>query len=420
MKKISLLSALTFLFLLFMPGTSVSADDGFVECIGAKYIGCETGVVSTQQEFPIFIIELTFSEPVTVKDAGSIWLRYSAENGKNQIKPKDGIAGVTYIDPEIVDGESYSSTIRLRYDGYTSAKTGDVDSEFYLNGYCIVFSEYNNKGTDDGISTEVIHGKNGKPLKHTYTSGEGFDFAVVDFSADIGKHTSDKKCVLKKAIRASDRIFVLEFNEPIKIFEGNTPFFGIRLVDDGGNVVKSGDTYLQYFSGTWEYYDDDTKNVILWIADDGDAVSDILNKEGDYSAPEFSKYHSRFCIEEKPACGYDTHDGTITGVFGTESMSLLKATNISDGKGYDRILRITVTDYGYTLPERYAENSETITTDNDNDQYGNGIIFTTGDSSETNGTDYTLPLIVIISVIVIAGITICIVIIRKKSGEEKA
>lgn len=38
------------------------------------------------------------------------------------------------------------------------------------------------------------------------------------------------------------------------IYEGDTPFFGIRLVDDAGNVMKSGDAYLQYFNGTWEYY----------------------------------------------------------------------------------------------------------------------------------------------------------------------
>lgn len=419
MKKLSLLSAIALIFLLLVPGLPVSADDGFVECIGVKYLGCEPGVVSAQKNFPVFTIELTFSEPVTVIDAGSIWLRYSAENGNNQIKPKDGRAGVTYVDPEIIGGESYSSTIKLRYDGYTSTKAGDVDPEFYINGYCIVFTEYNKQGADDGISTEVIHGKNGKPLKHTYTSGSGFDFTVVDFSADIGKHAGDKKCVLKKVIRASDRIFALEFTEPVKIFEGNTPFFGIRLVDDNGNVVKTGETYLQYYSGTWEYYDDDTKNIILWIADDGDAVSDILNKEGDYSAPELSKYIPRFCIEEKPACGYDTHDGTITGVFGTESMSLLRATNISDGKGYDRIVRITVTDYGYELPERYAE--DTGTKAPDNGQHGDGIIVTSGDTGENNGgSDYTVPLILIISMIVIAGIAACLLIVRKSTGEKKA
>ena len=418
MKKISLLSAIALIFLLLAPGLQVSADDGFVECIGVKYIGCETGVVSAQQNFPVFTVELTFSEPVTVKDAGSIWLRYSAENGKNQIKPKDGAAGVTYIDPEVIGGESYSSVIRLRYDGYTSAKTGDVDPEFYLNGYSIVFTEYNNKGAGDGISTALIHGRNGKPLKQTYTSGEGYDFTVVDFSADIGKHSTDKKCVLKKVIRASDRIFVLEFTEPVIIFEGNVPFFGIRLVDDNGNLVKSGETYLQYYSGTWEYYDDDTKNIILWIVDDGGTVSDILNKQGDYSAPELSKYIARFCIEEKPACGYDTHDGTITGILGTETLTLLRATNISDGRGYDRILRVPVKDYGYALPERYAEDSGTKTPDNG--QHGDGIIVTTGDGGEKpDGTDYTVPLVVTVTVIVIAGIAACLIIIRKNSGEKK-
>ena len=309
--------------------------------------------------------------------------------------------------------------IRLRYDGYTSAKTGDVNPEFYLNGYSIVFTEYNNKGTGDGISTALIHGRNGKPLKQTYTSGEGYDFTVVDFSADIGKHSTDKKCVLKKVIRASDRIFVLEFTEPVIIFEGNVPFFGIRLVDDNGNVAKSGETYLQYYSGTWEYYSDDVKNVILWIADDGGTVSDILNKEGDYYAPEFSKYIARFCIEEKPACGYDTHDGTITGILGTETLTQLRATNISDGRGYDRILRVPVKDYGYALPERYAEDSGTKTPDNG--QHGDGIIVTTGDGGEkSEGTDYTVPLVVTITVIVIAGIAACLIIIRKNSGEKKS
>lgn len=419
MKKTIMLLASVLVFLLSAPGIPVSADDGFVECTGAKYIGCESGVVSAQQNFPVFTVELTFSEPITVKNAGSIWLRYSAENGKNQIKPKDGAVGVTYIDPEVIGGESYSSVIRLRYDGYTSAKTGDVNPEFYLNGYSIVFTEYNNKGTGDGISTALIHGRNGKPLKQTYTSGEGYDFTVVDFSADIGKHSTDKKCVLKKVIRASDRIFVLEFTEPVIIFEGNVPFFGIRLVDDNGNVAKSGETYLQYYSGTWEYYSDDMKNVILWIADDGGTVSDILNKEGDYYAPEFSKYIARFCIEEKPACGYDTHDGTITGILGTETLTQLRATNISDGRGYDRILRVPVKDYGYALPERYAEDSGTKTPDNG--QHGDGIIVTTGDGGEkSEGTDYTVPLVLTITVIVIAGTAACLIIIRKNSGEKKS
>ena len=106
MKKTIMLLASVLVFLLSAPGIPVSADEGFVECTGAKYIGCESGVVSAQQNFPVFTVELTFSEPVTVKNAGSIWLRYSAENGKNQIKPKDGAAGVTYIDPEVIGGES--------------------------------------------------------------------------------------------------------------------------------------------------------------------------------------------------------------------------------------------------------------------------------------------------------------------------
>ena len=45
MKKTIMLLALVLVFLLSAPGIPVLADDGFVECTGAKYIGCETGVV---------------------------------------------------------------------------------------------------------------------------------------------------------------------------------------------------------------------------------------------------------------------------------------------------------------------------------------------------------------------------------------
>ena len=45
----------------------LKAENTFIECTGARYIGCETGTVSAQTDFPVFTIELTFSEPVTVK-----------------------------------------------------------------------------------------------------------------------------------------------------------------------------------------------------------------------------------------------------------------------------------------------------------------------------------------------------------------
>ncbi len=396
----------------------LKAENTFIECTGARYIGCETGTVSAQTDFPVFTIELTFSEPVTVKKAENIWLRYSAENGRNQIKPKNGEASVTYIDPEIISGENYSDTVRICFDGYTSAKSGEVNVEFFLNGYSIIFTEYDDGNADDGISTAIIHGKNGKPLKHTVTNGEGLDFTIVDFSSDIAERSGDKKCVLKKVIRASDRIFALEFTEPIMIYEGDTPFFGIRLVDDAGNVMKSGDAYLQYFNGTWEYYDENTKNVILWIADDGATVSDILEKKGDYSAPELAKYQARFCIEEKPSCGYDTHDGTLSGILGTETITLLRATNISGGRGYDRILRMAVTDYSYELPERYAGENDTKR-NADDDPYGGGIIMTTEKNGEQTDVSYTVPLIITIAAIVAAGAFACAVIIRRNSGERK-
>ena len=49
------------------------------------------------------------------------------------------------------------------------------------------------------------------------------------------------------------------------------------------------------------------------------------------------------------------------------------------------------------------------------------IIVTTGDGGEkSEGTDYTVPLVLTITVIVIAGTAACLIIIRKNSGEKKS
>lgn len=155
-------------------------DKETIDLVGAYYISQKTGDIgSKKQNAPVFTIELRFSAPVTIPAAENIWLRISAENGTNQIKPQNGEASVEYIDPETVDGVKYSDKIRLTFDGYTAADSV-IDTDFFKNNYKIVITEYSGSTEDEIIDATVVHGKNGETVKATSRNGQGFSFAVCE------------------------------------------------------------------------------------------------------------------------------------------------------------------------------------------------------------------------------------------------
>ena len=155
-------------------------DKETIDLVGAYYISQKTGDIgSKKQNAPVFTIELRFSAPVTVPAAENIWLRLTAENGTNQIKPQNGEASVEYLNPETVNGAKYSDRIRLTFDGWTAADSV-INADFFKNNYKIVITEYSGSAEDEIIDATVVHGKNGETVKATSRNGQGFSFAVCE------------------------------------------------------------------------------------------------------------------------------------------------------------------------------------------------------------------------------------------------
>ena len=155
-------------------------DKETIDLVGAYYISQKTGDIGTKkQNAPIFTIELRFSAPVTVPAAENIWLRLTAENGTNQIKPQNGEASVEYLNPETVNGAKYSDRIRLTFDGWTAADSV-INADFFKNNYKVVITEYSGSAEDEIIDATVVHGKNGETVKATSRNGQGFSFAVCE------------------------------------------------------------------------------------------------------------------------------------------------------------------------------------------------------------------------------------------------
>ena len=155
-------------------------DKETIDLVGAYYISQKTGDIgSKKQNAPIFTIELRFSAPVTVPAAENIWLRLTAENGTNQIKPQNGEASVEYLNPETVNGAKYSDRIRLTFDGWTAADSV-INADFFKNNYKVVITEYSGSAEDEIIDATVVHGKNGETVKATSRNGQGFSFAVCE------------------------------------------------------------------------------------------------------------------------------------------------------------------------------------------------------------------------------------------------
>ena len=155
-------------------------DKEIIDLVGAYYISQKTGDIgSKKQNAPVFTIELRFSAPVTVPAAENIWLRLTAENGTNQIKPQNGEASVEYLNPETVNGAKYSDRIRLTFDGWTAADSV-INADFFKNNYKVVITEYSGSAEDEIIDATVVHGKNGETVKATSRNGQGFSFAVCE------------------------------------------------------------------------------------------------------------------------------------------------------------------------------------------------------------------------------------------------
>ena len=155
-------------------------DKETIDLVGAYYISQKTGDIgSKKQNAPVFTIELRFSDPVTVPAAENIWLRLTAENGTNQIKPQNGEASVEYLNPETVNGAKYSDRIRLTFDGWTAADSV-INADFFKNNYKVVITEYSGSAEDEIIDATVVHGKNGETVKATSRNGQGFSFAVCE------------------------------------------------------------------------------------------------------------------------------------------------------------------------------------------------------------------------------------------------
>ena len=155
-------------------------DKETIDLVGAYYISQKTGDIgSKKQNAPVFTIELRFSAPVTVPAAENIWLRLTAENGTNQIKPQNGEASVEYLNPETVNGAKYSDRIRLTFDGWTAADSV-INADFFKNNYKVVITEYSGSAEDEIIDATVVHGKNGETVKATSRNGQGFSFAVCE------------------------------------------------------------------------------------------------------------------------------------------------------------------------------------------------------------------------------------------------
>ena len=155
-------------------------DKETIDLVGAYYISQKTGDIgSKKQNAPVFTIELRFSAPVTVPAAENIWLRLTAENGTNQIKPQNGEASVEYLNPETVNGAKYSDRIRLTFDGWTAADSV-INADFFKNNYKVVITEYSGSAEDEIIDATVVHGKNGETVKATTRNGQGFSFAVCE------------------------------------------------------------------------------------------------------------------------------------------------------------------------------------------------------------------------------------------------
>jgi len=155
-------------------------DKETIDLVGAYYISQKTGDIgSKKQNAPVFTIELRFSAPVTVPAAENIWLRFTAENGTNQIKPQNGEASVEYLNPETVNGAKYSDRIRLTFDGWTAADSV-INADFFKNNYKVVITEYSGSAEDEIIDATVVHGKNGETVKATSRNGQGFSFAVCE------------------------------------------------------------------------------------------------------------------------------------------------------------------------------------------------------------------------------------------------
>ena len=155
-------------------------DKETIDLVGAYYISQKTGDIgSKKQNAPVFTIELRFSAPVTVPAAENIWLRLTAENGTNQIKPQNGETSVEYLNPETVNGAKYSDRIRLTFDGWTAADLV-INADFFKNNYKVVITEYSGSAEDEIIDATVVHGKNGETVKATSRNGQGFSFAVCE------------------------------------------------------------------------------------------------------------------------------------------------------------------------------------------------------------------------------------------------
>ena len=154
-------------------------DKETIDLVGAYYISQKTGDIGSKQNAPVFTIELRFSAPVTVPAAENIWLRLTAENGTNQIKPQNGEASVEYLNPETVNGAKYSDRIRLTFDGWTAADSV-INADFFKNNYKVVITEYSGSAEDEIIDATVVHGKNSETVKATSRNGQGFSFAVCE------------------------------------------------------------------------------------------------------------------------------------------------------------------------------------------------------------------------------------------------
>ena len=225
-KKLSviLLALLTVFSAVF--SISVFADDAkTVELTGAYYVSQKTGDIgSKKQNAPVFTIELRFSAPVTIPAAENIWLRISAESGTNQIKPKNGEASVEYINPETVEGVKYSEKIRLTFDGYTAAESV-IDEDFYKNNYKLVFSEYLENATGDGlVDARVAHGKNGETVKANYTNNGGNSFTVAEIT-----ELPDENPMEKETVELTGAYYISQKTGDIGSKKQNAPVFTIEL-----------------------------------------------------------------------------------------------------------------------------------------------------------------------------------------------
>ncbi len=97
---------------------------------------------------------------------------------------------------------------------------------------------------------------------------------------------------VSKVTRISESGILIEFSEDVVIDEGKNPFFGIRMLDDEGNMLFVNGGAAQFYNFDVNIIDGKT---ILLSAEEG-ILKNMLDQTGTYAF--YRDFHVRLCIEE--------------------------------------------------------------------------------------------------------------------------